>query len=159
MQLLHFTLYPLVNTYVQFFSYLYPPSQDFELCAIDLICVTNPAPIIRSMLCTPFSSYLVLDQVPLAQQLSHVHELIDDPRMACSAPLSSQQPLTFQSANKASSPVYVGGGLPPVPAKLATRIQDVQFIKMGELLPEVLRGTSSLADLVATHLVRVGHKL
>ena len=92
------------------------------------------------MLCNPFSSYLLLDQVPSAQQLSHIHELNDDPRMAPSAPLSSQKPLTFKPADKASSPLYVGAGLPPVPAKLAKRIQDGQFIEMGELLPEVLRG-------------------
>ena len=84
--------------------------------------------------------YLVLDQVPSAQQLIHVHELNDDPRTAPSASLSSQLPLTFQPADKTSSPLYVGGGLPPVPAKLAKRIQDGQFIEMGELLPEVLRG-------------------
>ena len=98
------------------------------------------------MLCTPFSSYLVLDQVPSAQQLSHVHELNDDPRTASSAPLSCQQPLTCQPADKAFSPLYVGGGLPPVPAKLAKRIQDGQFIEMGELLPEVLRGPTPYDD-------------
>ena len=92
------------------------------------------------------SSYLVLDQVPSSQQLSHVHELNDDPRTAPSASLSSQQPLTFQPVDKASSPLYVGGGLPPVPAKLAKRVQNGQFIEIGELLPEVLRGPSPYDD-------------
>ena len=128
------------------FAPLPPPHQGFELHDISLICVTNPALIIRSMLCTPFSSYVVLDQVPYAQQPSHVHKLNDDPRTAPSASLSCQQPLTFQLADNASSPLYVGGGLPPVPAKLAKRIQDGQFIKMGELLPEVLRRLTPYDD-------------
>ena len=49
-------------------------------------------------------------------------------------------PITFQPAEKTFSWLYVGGGLPPVTAKLAKHIQDSQFIKMVELLPEVLRG-------------------
>lgn len=32
--------------------------------------------------------------------------------------------------------VYIGDGLVPVPAKLATKIQHGEFIDMGELLPE-----------------------
>ena len=94
----------------------------------------------------PFSSFIALDQVPSARQLSHVHKLHnqpsldDDPRTAVSAQPSTHQPITFQPADKTSLSLYGGGGLPPVPAKLAQRIQDGQFVEMVELLPEVLRG-------------------
>ena len=36
--------------------------------------------------------------------------------------------------------------MPPVPAKLAKRVQNGRFIKIGELLPEVLRGPSPYDD-------------
>ena len=35
-----------------------------------------------------------------------------------------------------SGGVYVGDGLPPVPAKLAAKIRRGEFVEMGELLPE-----------------------
>ena len=60
--------------------------------------------------------------------------------MASSAQLSAQQPITFQPAEKTFSSLHVGGGLPPVQAKLVRCIQDGQFIKRVELFSEVLRG-------------------
>ncbi len=35
-----------------------------------------------------------------------------------------------------SGGIYVGEALPPVPAKLAGRIQAWEFVEMAELLPE-----------------------
>ena len=61
------------------------------------------------------------------------------------AHLSAQQ-ITHQPVEKASTPLCVGGGLPPVPAKLAKRIQDGQFIEMAKLLPDFLRGPNSYDD-------------
>ena len=93
-----------------------------------------------------------MDQVPSASQLSHVYQLHnpptpnDTPRTAVSAQPSTQQLVTFQPSDKAPTPLYVGGGFPPVPAKLAKRIQEGQFIEMAELLPELLRGPSPYED-------------
>ena len=47
-----------------------------------------------------------------------------------------------QATEKMSASLYIGGRLPPVPAKLANRIQDGQFVEMAELLLEWLRGTN-----------------
>ena len=97
-------------------------------------------------------SSLALDQVPSASQLSHVHQLHnpptpnDTPRTAASAQPSTQKLVTFQPSDKAPTALYVGGGFPPVPAKLAKRIQEGQFIEMAELLPELLRGPTPYKD-------------
>ena len=130
------------------------PGHGVGFCTIDFSCVARPPPppfslhlyMVYASHPFPFFSFIALDQVPSARQLSHVHELHnqpslnDDPRTAVSAQPSTHQPITFQPADKTSLSLYVGGGLPPVPAKLAQRIQDGQFVEMVELLPEVLRG-------------------
>ena len=142
-------------------SFLFaPPGHGVGFCTIDFSCVARipppPCPLpppfslhlymVNASHPFPFSSFIALNQVPSARQLSHVHELHnqpslnDDPRTAVSAQPSTHQPITFQPADKTSLSLYVGGGLPPVPAKLAQRIQDGQFVEMVELLPEVLRG-------------------
>ena len=51
--------------------------------------------------------------------------------------------VTQQSTEEVSTPLYVSGGLPPIPAKLAKHIQDGHFIEMVKLLPESLRGFNS----------------
>ena len=88
----------------------------------------------------PFSSFIVLfysfGPGSFCKPGHHVHELHnrpslnDEPRMAASVRLFTQRPITFQLAEKTLSWLYVGGGLPPVTAKLAKHIQDSQFIKM-----------------------------
>ena len=45
-------------------------------------------------------------------------------------------PQAGESLLPARDGVYVGDGIPPVPAKLATKIRRGEFIDMGELLPE-----------------------
>ena len=60
--------------------------------------------------------------------------------------IQGRHPQLCSLADKPSSPLYVGGGLPPVLAKLAKRIQDGRFIEMEELLPEVLRGPTPYDD-------------
>ena len=47
---------------------------------------------------------------------------------------SSPPPLT----TKDPAPTHLGGGLPPIPGKLARRIEEGHFIEMAELLPECL---------------------
>ena len=36
--------------------------------------------------------------------------------------------------------LYVGGGMPPIPAKLAKRIQEGLFVEMVKLMPDYLSG-------------------
>ena len=82
--------YVLINTCIQFFPFA-PPSHGLELCAIDFIHVARPPLLPTSFslhlhmihaLCPfPFSSFIVLCQVPSARQLSHVHELHNRPHL------------------------------------------------------------------------------
>ena len=66
-----------------------------------------------------------------------MHELGDPPNPvpACSTLSATQSP-----AEKVATSLYIGGRMPPIPAKLAKRIQDGQFVEMVELLPDLLRG-------------------
>ena len=89
----------------------------------------------------PPSPYTVaFDQVPTAEQLHQVHELGDPPNPvpACSTLSITQSPA--ENREKATTPLYIGGRMPPIPAKLANRIQDGQFVEIVELLPDLLRG-------------------
>ena len=43
--------------------------------------------------------------------------------------------LPSRSGGKRQSLVYITSGLPPIPAKLVTRIQEGQFVEMAELSP------------------------
>ena len=45
-------------------------------------------------------------------------------------------PLANSSLSVPTEGVYVGEGMPPVPAKLAKKINRGEFVEMGELLPE-----------------------
>ena len=85
-----------------------------------------------------------MDCIPTANQLCGVLQLGNSPTLSHN-PVSTVAvfPVTQQSTEKASTPLYISGGLPPVPAKLANRIQEGHFIEMAELLPESLRGSNS----------------
>ena len=50
------------------------------------------------------------------------------------------------SSFKEPQPVTIGEGLPPVPGKLAKRIQSGQFIELAELLPDQLGAITALPD-------------
>ena len=45
-------------------------------------------------------------------------------------------PLANSTLKPLTGGVYLGDGVPPVPAKLATKIRSGEFVDMGELLPE-----------------------
>lgn len=53
-----------------------------------------------------------------------------------SAALKNLLPLANSALTRPSQGVYLGDGLPPVPAKLAAKIRRGDFVEMGELLPE-----------------------
>ena len=88
----------------------------------------------------PFSHTLVLDQVPTANQL-HLVQQIGDPPTSSSYPMPSCSTTvpTLPPFEKTSTPLYIGGGMPPIPAKLAKRIQEGLFVEMAELMPDYLR--------------------
>ena len=56
--------------------------------------------------------------------------------MSVAAMLANLLPLTNSSLQLPSEGVYVGDGIPPVPAKLAAKIRRGEFVDMGELLSE-----------------------
>ena len=58
------------------------------------------------------------------------------PGISVAASLANLLPAANESLSLPSNGVYVGDGLVPVPAKLAARIREGNFIDMGELLPE-----------------------
>ena len=48
---------------------------------------------------------------------------------------------------KTQAPVYIGGGLPPIPARLVKRIENGQFVEMAELLPDHLSSFPTLTKI------------
>ena len=54
-------------------------------------------------------------------------------------PLSHSTILPTQPlSEKTPAALYIGGGMQPIPAKLAKRIQEGQFVEMVELMPDYL---------------------
>lgn len=53
-------------------------------------------------------------------------------------------PISRLHTSRATSVTLLGSGLPPIPAKLISRIEAGEFIKMAELLPERLNPTRTL---------------
>ena len=84
---------------------------------------------------------LVLDTIPSATQLSHIHQDTELPHTQ-----TNNIQLSQTQRSKASL-MSLGGGIPPVPAKLVKRIQEGSFIEMAELLPELLRNASLPDDI------------
>ena len=64
----------------------------------------------------------------------------DSQDTSIAAMLSNLLPLANSSLQQPSGGVYMGDGIPPVPAKLAARIRRGEFVEMGELLPEFWSG-------------------
>ena len=56
--------------------------------------------------------------------------------VSVAAKLANLLPSANAELAPCSDGVYVGDGLPPVPAKLAAKIRKGEFVEMGELLPE-----------------------
>ena len=94
----------------------------------------------------PFSHTLVLHQVPTADQL-HLVQQIGDPPMSSSYPMPSCSTTvpTQPPFKKTSTLLYIGGGMPPILAKLAKRIQEGLFVEMVQLMPDYLRYKSPTA--------------
>jgi len=67
---------------------------------------------------------------------------VGDPMLSYSSPhlLANLLPLANESLSFSAEGVYVGDGIPPVPAKLARRIERGEFVEMGDLLPEFWAG-------------------
>ena len=86
-----------------------------------LLYISSPHDTVYCKL--PFSHTLVLDQVPTANQL-HLVQQIGDPPTSSSYPMPSCSTTvpTLPPFEKTSTPLYIGGGMPPIPAKLAKRI-------------------------------------
>ena len=83
----------------------------------------------------------MLGQVPTADQLRLVQQTSNPPVLSSTPGLNHSVALPTQVPPvKVPTSIYIGGGMSPIPAKLAMRIQEGQFIEMAELLPDFLRG-------------------
>ena len=81
--------------------------------------------------------HLVIDEIPHSSHLVHIPNLDMGRHNNTTIPPSvEEEPFS----------IYLGGGLPPVPGKLAKRIEEGQFIEMTELLPEPLSFQGELND-------------
>ena len=58
---------------------------------------------------------------------------------------------TLPPFEKTSTPLYIGGGMPPIPAKLAKLIQEGLFIEMVELMPDYLRSPNPSDEDLLKH--------
>ena len=92
--------------------------------------------------------HLVIDKIPHSSHLVHIPNLDMGRQNNTTIPTSvEEEPFS----------IYLGGGLPPVPGKLAKRIEEGQFIEMTELLPERLSFQGELND--PSKQVKFKHKM
>ena len=77
---------------------------------------------------TAFVLLSAFNEIPSTRELQHINQLGDNP----------PPPQILQIREKTQALVYIGGGLPPIPARLVKRIEDSQFEEMAELLPDHL---------------------
>ena len=77
---------------------------------------------------TAFTLLSAFNEIPSTRELQHITQLGDDP----------PPPQIPWIREKTQAPVYIGGGLPPIPARLVKRIEDGQFVEMAEPLPDHL---------------------
>ena len=93
----------------------------------------------------PFSIHAGLGSMPLPEALASIPRVDDTAIGAPSAPtqqmsaaamLANLLPSANPSLQLPTGGVYMGDGIPPVPAKLAAKIRRGEFVDMGELLPE-----------------------
>ena len=83
-----------------------------------------------------------MNQILTVDQLSHVNQLSETMR---------RQPGTRTNITAvATQPLYIGGGLPPIPEKLFHRIQDGHCINMAKLLPDMLEASNATDDDLTT---------
>ena len=79
-----------------------------------------------------------MNEIPTVDQLSHVNQLSE---------AIQQQPGTRNNITAvATQPLYIGGGLQPIPEKLVRRIQDGHYINRAELLPVNLEASNATDD-------------
>ena len=83
------------------------------------------------LVCIPFPTSLVMNQIPPTSQLQHIPQL-DDPPALTNAPYISN------SVILPSRPLLLGGRIPPIPPKLHKKIIEGHYIDMAELFPEHL---------------------
>ena len=83
-------------------------------------------------------SYIAMNEIPTVDQLSHVNQLLE---------AIQQQPRTRTNITAvATQPLYIGGGLQPIPEKLVRRIQDGHYINRAEMLPVNLEASNATDD-------------
>ena len=97
---------------------------------------------------TSLSAGTTGDKIPHGEDIRNIPLHIDIPR-ELDRPVHGEDlstllaqpkdvpPTPGESAYVSTEGVYIGEGLPPVPAKLARKIRAGEFIEMDELLPEV----------------------
>ena len=79
-----------------------------------------------------------MNEIPTVDQLSHVNQLLE---------AIQQQPGTRTNIIAvATQPLYIGGGLQPIPEKLVRRIQDGHYINRAEMLPVNLEASNATDD-------------
>ena len=101
-----------------------------------------------AVMSTSLSAGSTGDEIPHGEDIHNVPLHIDVPRES-DRPVHGEDlstllaqpkdvpPTPGESAYVSTEGVYIGEGLPPVPAKLARKIRVGEFIEMDELLPEV----------------------
>jgi len=86
-----------------------------------------------------------MNQIPKGDQLCHINQLTEIVQKQSRQPNNSTTKLRVPRTT-ITPPLYVGGGLLPIPGKLVHCIQDGHFIDMAELLPENLEAANATDD-------------
>ena len=94
-----------------------------------------------------------MNRIPTGDQLSHINQLSETIRQQLDK-IASTTTKTGTSTAATTQPLYIGGGLPPIPRKLVHRIQDGHFIDMAELLPDNLEATNLIDDDLTKNIKR-----
>ena len=102
----------------------------------------------------PHSVIVALGCLPPTPLLNHISTITSPaPTISTSYPiiLMATKVTTVSKADNSletSQAVFIGQGLPPIPKKLASKIESGEFVDMPELLPDRLRcsKTSILED-------------
>ena len=79
-----------------------------------------------------------MNEIPTVDQFSHVNQL--------SEAMRQQAGTSTNITAAATQPLYIGGGLPPIPEKLVRHIKDGHYINMAELLPDMLEASNAIDD-------------
>ena len=91
------------------------------------------------LVCIPFPTFIVMNQIPPTSQLQHIPHL-DNP------PALTNAPHTSNSVIQPSHPLLLGGRIPPIPPKLHKKIIEGHYIDMAELFPEHLEALNAAEE-------------